>query len=110
MPNIGYATPAGTPISVGQAGGTFNYALGAPNYPETWTTYTTSPFTGENRNSSIPFRQATKYIRFLNLVNYNYREETVGNSARYLIDNVILVQSPNNQALPSSFFNRTNVL
>jgi hypothetical protein len=34
MPNIGYATPAGTPISRGLAGGTYNYAHGAPNYPE----------------------------------------------------------------------------
>jgi hypothetical protein len=34
MPNIGYATPAGTPISRGVAGGTYNYALGNPNYPE----------------------------------------------------------------------------
>jgi hypothetical protein len=110
MPNIGYATPAGTPISVGQAGGSYNYALGAPDYPETWTTYTTPPFTGENRNSSYPFRQATKYINFLNLVNYNYRTETAGNSARYLIDNVLMVQCPNNQALNSSFFNRTSVL
>lgn len=110
MPNIGYATPAGTPISVGLAGGTYNYALGAPNYPETWTTYTTPPFTGENRNSSYPFRQATKYIRFLNLANYNYRAETAGNSARYLLDNIMLVQCPNGQALPSNFFNRTSVL
>lgn len=110
MPNIGYATPAGTPISVGQAGGTYNYALGAPNYPESWTTYTTAPFTGENRNSSVPFRQATKYIKFLNLVNYNYRTETAGNSARYLLDNIILVQCHNNQPLSSSFFSRTSVL
>jgi hypothetical protein len=110
MPNIGYATPAGTPISVGLAGGSYNYALGAPDYPETWTTYTTPPFTGENRNSVYPFRQATKYIQFLNLVNYNYRTETAGNSARYLIDNILMVQCPNNSALPSSFFNRTTVL
>ena len=110
MPNIGYATPSGTPISVGQAGGTFNYALGAPQYPETWTTYTTPPFTGENRNSAFPFRQATKHVRFLNLANHNFLSENAGNSARYLIDNVILVQCPNNQALDPSFFNRTSVL
>jgi len=110
MPNIGYATPTGTPISVGVAGGTYNYALGAPQYPETWTTYTTPPFTGENRNSGFPFRQATKYIQFLNLENHNFNSERDGNSARYLVDNIILVQCPNNNALPSSFFNRTDVL
>lgn len=110
MPDIGYATPAGTPVSTGQAGGTYNYALGAPDYPEIWTTYTTPAFTGESRNSGYPFRQATKYIRFMNLANYNYRTETAGNSARYLIDNVMLVICPNNQAISSTFFNRNTVL
>ena len=30
-------------------------------------------FTGESRNSSTPFRYATKYIKFLILMNYNQR-------------------------------------
>jgi hypothetical protein len=107
MPNIGYATPAGTPISRGVAGGTFNYALGAPDYPESWTTYMTPIFTGENRNSGIPFRFGTKYIRFLNLINYNWRLETAGNSARYAIDSIFLVQLPTNiRSIPTSFFRR----
>ena len=71
FPNIGYSTPAGTPVSNGQAGGTFNYALGSPNYPLTWTRYATAPFTGESRNSGIPFRYGTKYIKFMVLQNYN---------------------------------------
>jgi hypothetical protein len=71
FPSIGYNTPAGTPISNGQAGGTFNYALGSPNYPLTWTRFSTDPFTGESRNSGIPFRYGTKYIRFLVLANFN---------------------------------------
>jgi len=73
LPDYGYSLPAGTPVSRGVAGGTFNYALGAPNYPETWTRYATPPFTGENRNSSYPFRFATKFIRFMVLRNYNRR-------------------------------------
>ena len=73
FPNIGYSTPSGTPISRGVAGGTYNYALGAPNYPLTWTRYATAPFTGENYTSSIPFRFATKYIKFLVLMNFNQR-------------------------------------
>ena len=73
LPNYGYSLPAGTPVSRGVAGGTYNYALGAPNYPETWTRYATPPFTGENRNSGYPFRYATKYIRFMVLRNYNRR-------------------------------------
>jgi len=93
LPDYGVGTmPAGTPISRGAAGGSYNYCHGSPNYPETWTTYTTSPFTGESRNSGVPFRQGTKYIKFLNLRNYNYRNEQAGNSARYYIDNIMLVQ------------------
>lgn len=73
LPDYGYSLPAGTPVSRGVAGGTYNYALGAPNYPETWTRYATPPFTGENRNSGYPFRYGTKYIRFMVLRNYNRR-------------------------------------
>lgn len=76
LPNLGYSLPAGTPVSNGRAGGTFNYALGAPNYPETWTRYATPPFTGESRNSEYPFRYGTKYIKFLILLNYNKRSES----------------------------------
>jgi len=92
LPDYGYSLPIGTPISRGVAGGTYNYAFGAPDYPETWTTYITSVFTGESYNSTTPFRYATKYIKFLNLANYNYRAETAGNSARYLLDNIILLE------------------
>ena len=71
FPNIGYSTPAGTPVSNGQAGGAYNYALSNPNYPLTWTRYSTGPFTGESRNASTPFRYGTKYIKFMVLQNFN---------------------------------------
>lgn len=92
LPDYGYALPAGTPVSRGIAGGTFNYALGNPNYPSTWTTYTTPVFTGMSRNSAYPFRYGTKYIRFMNLRNYNYRSQSAGDSARYYIDNIMLIK------------------
>lgn len=76
FPNIGYSTPAGTPVSNGRAAGTYNYALGNPNYPESWTRYATAPFTGESGGSSTPFRYGTKFIRFLVLQNYNFRTES----------------------------------
>lgn len=76
LPDYGYPLPVGTPISRGVAGGTYNYALGAPTYPTTWTRYSTGNFTGENRNSGTPFRYATKYVRFLILRNYNRRSES----------------------------------
>ena len=76
LPDYGYALPVGTPISRGVAGGTYNYALGAPTYPNTWTRYSTGLFTGENRNSGTPFRYKTKYVRFLCLRNYNRRSES----------------------------------
>lgn len=76
LPNWGYSLPSGTPLTNGRAGGSYNYALGAPTYPTTWTRYTTPVFTGESRNSSYPFRYGTKYIRFLILRNYNRRTES----------------------------------
>ena len=73
IPSSFGSLPIGTPVSNGQHGGTFSYALGAPNYPETWTRYATNIFTGESRNSGTPFRYGTKYIRFMILKNYNRR-------------------------------------
>ena len=91
MPNIGYSTSSGTPVSRGVAGSTYNYALGNPNYPEEWTRYSTAPFTGESRNSATPFRFATKYIKFLILRNYNQRSETPQNH-RWVLDNIFFGQ------------------
>jgi hypothetical protein len=71
FPNIGYATPAGTAVMNGVAGGTYSYVFYPTEAPyDSWATYTSAPFTGENRNSGTPFRYATKYIRFMHLVNY----------------------------------------
>jgi hypothetical protein len=68
--------PIGTYLSNGRAGGSYNYALGAPTYGTDWTRYATPVFTGESRNSGYPFRYGTKYIRFLILRNYNRRTES----------------------------------
>ena len=71
FPNIGYPTPIGTPVMNGVAGGTYSYVF----YPTeaafgSWSTHTSDKFTGENRNSSTPFRFATKYVSFMHLINY----------------------------------------
>lgn len=87
MPSIGYSTPAGTPVSNGQAGGTYNYALGNPIYPEEWTRYATAPFTGEDRTSGVPFRYSTKYIKFLILRNWALRTETPQDH-KWALDNI----------------------
>lgn len=73
---VGGVYPIGTYVSNGRAGGSYNYALGAPTYPTSWTRYATPVFTGESRNSGYPFRYGTKYIRFLILRNYNRRTES----------------------------------
>lgn len=109
MPNIGYPTPIGTPVSNGKAGSAFNYVHGAPEYPTTWTTYASSIITGEGILSSFNFRYATKYIRFLNLANYNYRTESAGASAYYLLDNIMFVECKNGKPYDKSFFSRTNL-
>jgi hypothetical protein len=91
FPSMPYPTPAGTPVSNGQAGGTFNYALGAPDYPTSWTIYATPPFTGESRNSAYPFRFGTKFISFMVLLNYNKRTDAV-QTHKWAIDNVFFGQ------------------
>jgi hypothetical protein len=77
FPSIGFDTPAGTPVFNGVAGGTYNYVF----YPATgaygsWSKYESGIFSGENRNSSTPFRFATKYVKFLDLVNYSVPADT----------------------------------
>ena len=95
--------PVGTYIANGRAGGTYNYAMGAPVYPQDWTTYT-AICTGETRGSSSTFRYGVKYIRFMNLSNYNYRTEQSGDSARYVMDNLFFGKIPStNDQLPNSF-------
>jgi hypothetical protein len=108
---VGGVYPVGTYVANGRAGGTYNYCHGNPNHPlaSGWITYTTGVFTGESRNSSIPFRYGTKFIRFMNLRNYNTRTETSGDSARYLVDNIIFVERPDGTALPTSFLSSDRI-
>lgn len=90
LPNFGYELPAGTPISRGHHGGTYNYAFGNPYYPETWTNYRkTIPANIELRNSDYRFRPKTKYIRFLILGNYNIRNQAAP-LATFGLDNIAL--------------------
>lgn len=102
LPDWGYPLPAGTPVHNSRDGGSFNYALGAPDYPETWTTFSVL-CTGEGAGSGSTFRWQTKYIRWLNLCNYNYRFEQSGPSAKYYIDNITFVERPNGTKLPNYF-------
>ena len=95
--------PIGTYLSNGRAGGTYNYAMGAPVYPQTWTTYS-AVCTGETRGSGATFRYGTKFIRFMQLSNYNYRTEQAGDSARYVMDNLFFGEIPStSDTLPTSF-------
>ena len=110
FPNVGHSTPSGTPVMNGKAGGTYCYCHSNPNYPiGEWTTYITTKFTGETRNSSQPFRYGTKYIKFLNLRNFNFRTQTgspagTGSSSRYLIDNIMVVEVPPGKTYPDKLF------
>lgn len=112
LPNWGYSLPIGTPVGRTTSGGTYNYALGNPNYPSDWTTYVTPVMHGyviDSPSSGANFRDQTKYIKFLNLRNHNYRTQQAGDSARYLIDNIILVECKGNNAYPNNLFSRTEV-
>lgn len=95
LPDWGYTYAIGTQVGRTYAGGSYNYAVGAPNYPTTWTTYTTPVMHGYITgapSSGSGFRDQTKYIQFLNLMNYNFRTQTAGDSARYYIDNIMLIR------------------
>lgn len=102
---VGGVYPIGTYVANGRAGGTYNYAVGAPshNVADGWQTYTTPVFTGASRNSSYPFRYGTKYVKFLNLRNYNSRNSGETTRPVYLLDNILLIERPSGTALPSSF-------
>jgi len=92
LPDWGYSYAVGTPCGRNQSGGSYNYAFGAPVYPTTWTTYKTGVMSGYvtgSPASGANFRDQTRFVRFLNLRNYNYRTEQGGNSARYYIDNIM---------------------
>lgn len=106
-----YAFPAGTDVCNGRDGGSYNYCHGNPNHPiaSGWITYTTPVFTGESRNSSYPFRYGTKYVRFLNLRNYNSRLSGETTRPTYLIANIIMVERPNGIALPTSFLSSDRI-
>lgn len=88
----GHSYPVGTWVYQTRSGGSYNYALGAPTYPTTWTQKSTGVMTGFGDWSGAGFRWGTEYVRFLNLRNYNYRTEQGGNSARYYIDNITLMR------------------
>lgn len=113
LPNFGYPYVVGTELGRTQSGAIYNYVFGSPNYPHTWTTYVSPVMHGyvTNRSaSSANFRDQTRFIRFLNLRNHNFRTERAGDSARYLIDNIILVECPSGNPYPNYMFSRSNVL
>ena len=93
MPDYGYLLPAGTPVSRGHAGGTYNYAFGTPTLPlNTWANHIrTIPANVEVRNSDTRFRQGTKFIRFLILGNYYQRSSTYTVKPTFGLDNIALV-------------------
>ena len=93
MPDYGYPLPAGTPVSRGQAGGSYNYAFGTPTLPlGTWANHIrTIPANVEVRNSDTRFRPATKFIRFLILGNYYLRSSTYTTKPIFGLDNISLV-------------------
>ena len=102
LPDLGVPTPVGTPIDRGHWGGTFNYAMGAPYYPETWTNYqATIPANVELRNSDRRFRPSTAYVKFLILGNYNIRSQAAP-LAKFGLDNIALVCTSDFQGNESS--------
>ena len=98
FPNYGYSFPVGTPVARGVAGGTYSYTFGYNEYPTSpWTTLVAT-FTGENRNSGVPFRYGTKYIRAMIL--YNYALPNDGGTYPYpeaLFDRMVFIENPNNK-------------
>jgi hypothetical protein len=98
LPNVGYSLPAGTPVSNGMAGAGFNYILGNPDYPETWTRFASGYITGlgnDGLSGYSVFRWGTKYIRFLILLNYNRSGQTQDHV--WALDNIFFGQITDNK-------------
>tara|TARA_B100000085_G_scaffold131186_1_gene119493 strand:+ start:9982 stop:10920 length:939 start_codon:yes stop_codon:yes gene_type:complete len=98
--NEPYATPAGTPVHKGTAGGTYNYAFGRRQYTDAnWTTYQLFVEGPERRNSGRYFRYDVKYIRFMIL--WNYALSSGGGSMPYprgALDDIILIEENTNRS------------
>jgi len=73
FPDIGYPTPAGTPVSWSSAGSSFNYVFGADDIPFSWT-YNSTIISGQGTWPYSKMRYGTVYIKFLWLRNYYTRE------------------------------------
>ena len=109
LPDWGYDLPVGTPVQLRVGYSNPNtYTLGAPNYPEEWKTYVSSVLHGEIYSGGY-FKNSVKEISFLNLRNYNIRNEKAGDGARYLIDNILFVECPNGVAWDPKLFKKDNV-
>jgi hypothetical protein len=108
LPNWGYSLPAGTPIGNGRGTNANLYNITSnTNYDnfQKWRTFTSSVYHGE-RIDGGNFINDTRYVRFLHLVNYTYRTETAGDSARYYIANIMAVRCKNGIARPTKLFQR----
>jgi hypothetical protein len=82
--------PAGTPVSNGVAGGTYNYAMTSnTEIPNAWTKYSTT-VTGESLSSGNVFRYGTKYITWMILANY-----TQATTSILYYDNITFVNLTN---------------
>lgn len=94
MPNIGYSLPIGTPVFNGLDGGTYNYNInsGYSVFTGSWARYTSGVITGTSYDSSVAFRQGTKYIKFMMLPNYNVYTETT--PPTFLLDDILAMKSP----------------
>ena len=85
--------PAGTPVSNGRAGGTYNYFLSCGGaYPTTWSKLSVT-LTGEGNGSGCGynvFRFGTKYVTWLALHNYGQASTT-----QLFYDNVVFANTTN---------------
>jgi hypothetical protein len=84
-----WVTESGVPCANSHAGAGHQYNLaGNQTIPYDWQTYF-GVIGGFSTNSSA-FRWGTKYIKFLQLINYVYRTQQSGDAAEYLVDNIFI--------------------
>lgn len=85
--------PAGTPVSNGQAGGTYGYYLNCyTEIPNTWTKYSLT-LTGEGLTSGCGynvFRYGTKYVTWMSLSNYGQ-----SSTSTVYFDNIVFANMTN---------------
>ena len=102
LPDWGFSYSVGTLVSNGRGSNSNSYIItGNTNHNNLgkWRTFKSTPRHGERINGGDFYNGVVK-VSFLHLRNYTYRSESAGDSAKYLIGNILALRRPDNRTIP----------